>query len=72
MRQLQENLFYKEKSFFYLWKNASKRQRILADSLGFAEGSFPFTYLGVPIFKGCPRRQHLQVLADKARDRLAG
>lgn len=33
----------KETSCFYLGKNASTRQRTVADSLGFAEVSFPFT-----------------------------
>lgn len=40
--------------------------------LGFKLGVAPFTYLGVPIFKGKPCRFHLQAIADKAKACLAG
>lgn len=35
------------------------------DRLQFIVGSFPFTYLGVPIFRGVPRHAHLLPIADK-------
>lgn len=40
--------------------------------LGFKLGVAPFTYLGVPIFKGKPRHFHLQAIVDKAKAGLAG
>ncbi|KAK3190335.1 hypothetical protein Dsin_029896 [Dipteronia sinensis] len=40
--------------------------------LGFSRGKVPFTYLGVPIFNGRPRKSHLQSLADKVRSKLEG
>ncbi|KAJ4715617.1 Ribonuclease H [Melia azedarach] len=55
----------KDKSLFFLGKSANHRRRQIQSILGFAEGSIPFVYLGVPIFKGCPRRQHLQALTDR-------
>ncbi|KAL8546978.1 hypothetical protein ACS0TY_006625 [Phlomoides rotata] len=32
--------------------------------MGISHGSLPFSYLGVPLFKGAPRTGHLAVLAD--------
>ena len=40
--------------------------------LGIPVGRAPFTYLGVPIFRGKPRRVHLQGLADRAKAKMAG
>ncbi|KAK9180160.1 hypothetical protein WN943_029367 [Citrus x changshan-huyou] len=34
-------------------KAAASRKNTVSDFLGFSEGSFPFVYPGVPIFKGC-------------------
>jgi hypothetical protein len=31
----------------------------------------PFDYLGVPIFKGKPKKIHLQALTDKVKSKLA-
>ncbi|MCH81156.1 ribonuclease H protein [Trifolium medium] len=42
----------------------------IAISLGFQIGSLPFTYLRVPIFKGKPKKCHLQPLADKVKLKL--
>ncbi|KAE9603369.1 hypothetical protein Lalb_Chr12g0209791 [Lupinus albus] len=39
--------------------------------LGFNAGSLPFNYLGVPLFRGKPRRLHLQHIADKIIAKLA-
>ncbi|KAL8488057.1 hypothetical protein ACS0TY_024365 [Phlomoides rotata] len=33
-------------------------------SMGIFEGALPFTYLGVPIFRGAPRTYHLAAMAD--------
>ena len=42
----------------------------ITDLIGLNKGSLPFTYLGVPIFKGNPKRTHLQPIADKIRSKL--
>lgn len=34
-------------------------------------GSLPFTYLGVPVFLGKPRKVHLQPIADKIKCKLS-
>jgi len=39
--------------------------------LGFSIGSFPFTYLGAPIFKGKLNRTHFQSIADRIKLKLA-
>ena len=62
----------KDKSIFYLGNSYSHRRMQVKRILGFKLGTVPFTYLGVPIFKGKPRRVHLQAIADKAKSRLAG
>ncbi|XP_062020822.1 uncharacterized protein LOC133737235 [Rosa rugosa] len=62
----------KEKSTFYTGDNYSHWRRVIKRLLGFKLGTTPLTYLGVPIFKGKPRRIHLQAIADKAKSRLVG
>jgi hypothetical protein len=39
--------------------------------IGFNIGSFPFMYLGIPIFKGKPKVSYLQPVADKIKAKLA-
>ena len=39
--------------------------------LGFSIGTLPFTYLSAPIFKGRPKKIHLQLIADRVRIKLA-
>ena len=48
---------------YFLGKNSMHRKDIVASILGFNEGSLPFTYLGVPVFKGIPTRYFLQPIA---------
>jgi len=43
----------------------------IATMIGFKIGALPFTYLGVPIFKGKPKKSHLQPIADKVKMKLA-
>lgn len=43
----------------------------ITDLIGFNKGTLPFTYLGVPIFKGKPKRAHLQPIADKLKSKLS-
>ncbi|KAL5716607.1 hypothetical protein ACHQM5_009747 [Ranunculus cassubicifolius] len=50
--------------------NTSQRNEIKAIT-GINEGVWPETYLGVPLFKGTPRRRHIQILVDKIRKRAS-
>ncbi|XP_024636247.1 uncharacterized protein [Medicago truncatula] len=43
----------------------------IANFIGFKIGQLPFTYLGVPIFKGKPKVVYFQPVADKVRLKLA-
>jgi len=43
----------------------------LANNLGFNIGTLPFTYLGVPIFKGKPKYAYFQPIADKIKNKLS-
>ncbi|CAJ2641500.1 unnamed protein product [Trifolium pratense] len=60
-----------QKSSIYAGSISQSRLAIIANSLGFQIGSLPFTYLGVPIFKGKPKKCHLQPLADRVKIKLA-
>lgn len=62
----------KDKSKFDLGKASVHRVDQVRTILGFQEGCLPFTYLGVPIFRGKPRQIHLQLIADKVKSKLAG
>lgn len=60
------------KSKFYVDSHvSSRRQGILRNILDFGLGSMPFFYLGIPIFKGKPRRLHLMPFADRIRLKVA-
>jgi hypothetical protein len=43
----------------------------ISQFIGFNIGTFPFMYLGIPIFKGKPRVAYLQPVADKIKAKLA-
>ncbi|KAF1877299.1 hypothetical protein Lal_00012070, partial [Lupinus albus] len=47
---------------FYTCSGAARRISNLSAILGFNAGNMPFNYLGVPLFKGKPRRLHLQLI----------
>lgn len=57
---------------FYSGNISATNSALIASQLGFSAGHLPFNYLGVPIFKGKPRRIHLQPIADKIIAKLAG
>lgn len=59
------------KSTFYEGSVSARRKHAIADFLGFKAGSLPFTYLGIPIFKGKPKKQHLMPTADRIKSKLA-
>ncbi|KAK2361038.1 hypothetical protein QL285_086244 [Trifolium repens] len=59
------------KSFIYAGVVPPQRLQYFADHLGFNIGALPFVYLGAPIFKGKPKRSHLQAVADKVKSKLS-
>ena len=59
------------KCCFYHGPITRARSQLLSSWLGFNAGSIPFTYLGVPIFLGKPRKSHLQPIAVKIINKLA-
>ena len=58
------------KSTIYSGSISPSRALNIADRLAFRLGSLPFTYLGAPIFKGKPKKIHLQPIADKIKLKL--
>lgn len=59
------------KSIVFYGSISTFRINQIVDLIGFSKGSLPFNYLGVPIFKGKPKRCHLQPIADKIKSKLA-
>jgi ribonuclease HI len=59
------------KSTIYSGSISNARLLHIANSIGFSIGTMPFWYLGVPIFKGKPKRVHLQPIADRIKSKLA-
>jgi hypothetical protein len=59
------------KSFIYAGVVSSQRLHHIATQLGFNIGVLPFVYLGAPIFKGKPKKCHLQPIADKIKSKLS-
>ena len=54
----------------YYGSISSTRIDFIANLIGFNKGSLPFNYLGVPIFKGKPKRAHLQGIADNIKSKF--
>ncbi|KAL6144809.1 hypothetical protein ACLB2K_055499 [Fragaria x ananassa] len=61
----------KAKSQVFMSKHLSYRHHLIVDLLGIPAGTAPFTYLGVPIFRGKPRASHFQYIVDKIRLRFS-
>ncbi|XP_062020958.1 uncharacterized protein LOC133737421 [Rosa rugosa] len=61
----------KAKSHLFLGKHALLRQNMISRLLGINVGKLPFIYLGVPIFTGHPKSEHLASIADKVRCKLS-
>ncbi|KAL6175829.1 hypothetical protein ACLB2K_052468 [Fragaria x ananassa] len=61
----------KAKSLVFLGKYAYRRCTIIRKILGVRQESLPFTYLGVPIFQGRPKRIYFQAIADRVRCKLS-
>ncbi|XP_019451747.1 PREDICTED: uncharacterized protein LOC109353840 [Lupinus angustifolius] len=56
---------------FYSTTASPRKILALSSTLGFSHGRLPFNYLGVPLFKGKPRKIHLQAIADRIILKLA-
>lgn len=59
------------KSTIFSYSIPNGRLSIFSSLLGFNIHRFPFTYLGVPIFKGKPKASHLSLIIDKAKAKLS-
>lgn len=60
-----------EKCRFFVGSMSHSRQLAIKNFLGFKAGSLPFTYLGVPIFKGKPKTVHLQGITNRIISKLS-
>ncbi|XP_019460170.1 PREDICTED: uncharacterized protein LOC109359931 [Lupinus angustifolius] len=56
---------------FYTTQASARKVINLTNWLGFGTGQLPFTYHGVPLFKGKPKAIHLQPIADRIVNKLA-
>lgn len=59
----------KEKSKFYSGSISSSRSESISSILGFNAGCLPFIYLGVPLFKGKPKKVHLVPIVDRIKNK---
>ncbi|GAU50480.1 hypothetical protein TSUD_409650 [Trifolium subterraneum] len=59
------------KSTIYSGGITPSRLNIIVNNIGFNVGSFPFNYLGVPIFKGKPKATFFYPIADKIKNKLS-
>ncbi|KAK2445365.1 hypothetical protein QL285_016305 [Trifolium repens] len=59
------------KSTIYPGSIPPRRLDLIVQVLNFNIGTLPFSYLGVPIFKGKPKACHFQPLADRIKLKLA-
>jgi len=60
-----------QKSSIYAGSISSSRLNQIANQIGFQIGTLPFTYLGVPIFKGKAKYVYFQPLANKVKSKLS-
>ena len=58
------------KTHFYLVEEHMEFADIVEEVGGFQRGEMPFTYLGVPIFRGARRADHLLPLRQRMLDRI--
>lgn len=56
---------------FYTINASPRKISMLSSYLGFSSGQLPLNYLGAPLFKGKPRKLHLQPIADRIANKLA-
>ncbi|XP_019447216.1 PREDICTED: uncharacterized protein LOC109350434 [Lupinus angustifolius] len=60
-----------QKCRFYVINASARTTQSISSLLGFVRGSLPFTYVGVHLFQGKPKRCHLQPNADRILAKLA-
>lgn len=60
-----------DKSIVYHGNVPSRRLTEIINTLGFKLGHLPFIYLGVPLFRGKPKKIHRMYIADKIKIKLA-
>lgn len=64
-------LINKGKSSFYMFQNAAiNLVQQVEESTGFVKGSFPFKYLGCPIFHSRKKKVYYNDLIKKVKDKL--
>lgn len=59
-----------QKSKFYAGALSLSRVHTIVSITGFTHGSLPFTYLGIPLFKGKPKARHLRPVVDKIQSKF--
>jgi len=59
------------KSTVFYGSTSTARIDHISQLIGFNKGSLPFVYLGVPIFRGKPKKSYLQPIADKIKSKLS-
>jgi ribonuclease HI len=59
------------KSTIYPGSISPRRLELIVQLMHFNIGTLPFSYLGVPIFKGKPKACHFQPIADRIKLKLA-
>lgn len=69
--QVSEQFVNPQKSLIFARSISPLRLTNISHQIGFNIGTLPFTYLGVPIFKGKPKTFHLQPITDKIRLKLS-
>lgn len=60
-----------EKCRFFVGSMTPRRVSDLSNFLAFISGRLPFIYLGVPVFKGKPKKAYLQQIANRIKVKLA-
>lgn len=60
-----------EKCRFYVSSITPRRSAAISRLLGFRVGQLPITYLGVPFFKGKPKKIYLQPIVDRIKNKLS-
>ncbi|KAL8534507.1 hypothetical protein ACS0TY_010503 [Phlomoides rotata] len=70
---LSGQVFNPDKSKAYFGKHVSTRNKaFFRDTLLIGSTSLPFTYLGVPLFRGAPKAVHLRDATDRIIVKFAG
>ena len=67
-----QKINYGKSSFLVSHKMVASRIVMISKATGFPRGSFPFTYLGCPIFKGMSKQAYFDDIVTKVQNKLAG